>query len=231
MVAGLGVCGLVTGCGYLWQSGVGSKGVRADIQPRASEAADVHVLDHPGQELTGFPGPAGRGAVQRVADPVELSLVVPGFISVGAPRDGGCLGAAEAAERLDDALGSAGALLERRRGPGPRYRWCCPFFLEDHLQALQHGVILPRVAGLAGGTPVRSSCLRRHADDNVVYLVHALPAHIQHLVERGAGVRIDATTTRAGEPRDPARPHGWYGLPIQMPSPSAGQPAVRRGQR
>ena len=39
MVAGLGVCGLVTGCGYLWQSGVGSKGVRADIQPRASDGA------------------------------------------------------------------------------------------------------------------------------------------------------------------------------------------------
>src|SRR5207244_6149013 len=58
----------------------------------------------PGQELAGFPGPAGRAAVKRVADPDELSLIVPGLISVGAPRDGGCLGAAEAAERLDDAL-------------------------------------------------------------------------------------------------------------------------------
>ena len=38
------------------------------------------------------------------ADPVELSLIVPGLISVGAPRDFGCLRAAEAAERLDDAL-------------------------------------------------------------------------------------------------------------------------------
>ena len=64
----------------------------------------VHVLDHPGQELAGFPGPAGRGAVQRVADPAELSLVIPGLIGVGAPRDVGRLGAAEAAERLDDAL-------------------------------------------------------------------------------------------------------------------------------
>ena len=39
MVAGLGVCGLVTGYGYLWQSGVGSKGVRADTQPRALDGA------------------------------------------------------------------------------------------------------------------------------------------------------------------------------------------------
>ena len=39
MVAGLGVCGLVTGFGYPWQSGVRSKGVRADTQPRASDGA------------------------------------------------------------------------------------------------------------------------------------------------------------------------------------------------
>jgi hypothetical protein len=48
--------------------------------------------------------PSRACCCKRVADPVELSLIVPGLISIGAPRDGGCLGPAEAAERLDDAL-------------------------------------------------------------------------------------------------------------------------------
>ena len=65
---------------------------------------DFRVPDHPGEETAGFVGPARRGAVERVADAVELGLVVSGLISVDALDEGGRLGAAEAAERLDDAL-------------------------------------------------------------------------------------------------------------------------------
>lgn len=42
--------------------------------------------------------------VKRVADAVELSLVIFGLVSADALDDGGGLGAAEAAECLDDAL-------------------------------------------------------------------------------------------------------------------------------
>src|SRR5450432_4002585 len=64
---------------------------------------DVRVPDHPGQELAGLPGPARRGAVERVADAVELSLEILGVLGVDALDDGGRFGAAEAAECLDDA--------------------------------------------------------------------------------------------------------------------------------
>src|SRR5260370_40438978 len=63
---------------------------------------DVRVPDHPGQELAGLLGPARRGAVERVADAVELSLEILGVRGVDALDDGGRFGAAEAAERLDD---------------------------------------------------------------------------------------------------------------------------------
>jgi hypothetical protein len=69
---------------------------------------DVWVPDYPGQELAGLPGPARRGAVNRVADAGELSLEILGVRGVTAPAvcadaldDGGRLGAADAAERLD----------------------------------------------------------------------------------------------------------------------------------
>jgi hypothetical protein len=65
---------------------------------------DVRVPDHPGEELAGFLRPARCRAVQRVADTVELSLVIFGLLSEDALDDRGRLGAAEAAERLDDAL-------------------------------------------------------------------------------------------------------------------------------
>src|ERR1700689_5370404 len=64
---------------------------------------DVRVPDHPGQELAGFLGPARRGAVERVADAVELSLEILGVLGVDTLDDGGRFGAADAAKRLDDA--------------------------------------------------------------------------------------------------------------------------------
>src|SRR5580693_7605594 len=65
--------------------------------------SDVRVPDHPGQEPAGLLGPARRGAVERVADAVELSLKILGVPGVDALDEGGRFGAAEAAERLDDA--------------------------------------------------------------------------------------------------------------------------------
>src|ERR1700722_9523274 len=64
---------------------------------------DVRVPDHPGQELAGLLGPARRGAVERVADAVELSLEILGIPGVDALDEGAGSGAADAAERLDDA--------------------------------------------------------------------------------------------------------------------------------
>src|SRR5580700_5949126 len=63
---------------------------------------DVRVPDHPGQELAGFLGPARRGAVERVADAVELSLKILAVPGVDALDKGGRFGAADPAERLDD---------------------------------------------------------------------------------------------------------------------------------
>src|SRR6185437_8570771 len=72
-------------------------------------SGDVRVPDHPGQEPAGLLGPARRGAVKRVADAGELSLEIPGVRGVTVPAvgadaldDGGRLGPADAAERLDD---------------------------------------------------------------------------------------------------------------------------------
>src|SRR5215468_5938209 len=79
-------------------------GIEARGLVTAVVRGDVRVPDHPGEEPAGFVGPARRGAVERVADAVELGLVVSGLISVDALDDAGRLGAAEAAERLDDEL-------------------------------------------------------------------------------------------------------------------------------
>ena len=56
-----------------------------------------------------------------------------------------------------------------------------PLLLEDHVQALQHGVVLPRVARAVGRDAVPLQVLGLRAGDHVAYLVHALPAQIEHL--------------------------------------------------
>ena len=66
--------------------------------------ADVPARDGPGPAQAGFFGPAGLGAIQRVADASELSVGLFGVLSEAALDGGGCLVAADTAERLDDAL-------------------------------------------------------------------------------------------------------------------------------
>jgi hypothetical protein len=66
--------------------------------------ADIQARDGPGPAQAGFFGPAGLAAIQRVADAFELSVGLFGVLSEAALDGGGCLVAADAAERLDDAL-------------------------------------------------------------------------------------------------------------------------------
>ena len=66
--------------------------------------ADVPARDGPGPAQAGFFGPAGLAAIQREADAFELSVGLFGVVSKAALDGGGCLVAADAAERLDDAL-------------------------------------------------------------------------------------------------------------------------------
>jgi len=66
--------------------------------------ADIQARDGPGPAQAGLFGPAGLAAIQRVADAFELSVGLFGVLSEAALDGGGCLVAADAAERLDDAL-------------------------------------------------------------------------------------------------------------------------------
>jgi len=81
-----------------------------------------------------------------------------------------------------------------------------PLLLEDHEQALQHGVVFPRVARAVGRDAVPLQLLRLRAGDHFAYLVHALLAQIEHLVELRVGVRVDAPAARTGEPRSTQAP-------------------------
>ena len=90
------------------------------------------------------------------------------------------------------------------------------------MQALQHGVVFPRVARADGRDAVPLQLLRLRAGDHFAYLVHALPAQIEHLVERRIGVRVDAPAARTGEPRS-TQAHGWYGWAIPF--------TIRRSQQ
>jgi ubiquinone/menaquinone biosynthesis C-methylase UbiE len=70
---------------------------------------------------------------------------------------------------------SAGPFLEHLEVPD-RVPVVLPLLLEDHVQALQHGVVFPRVARTVGRDAVPLQFLCRRVGDHVAYLVHALPA-------------------------------------------------------
>jgi hypothetical protein len=118
---------------------------------------------------------------------------------------------------------SAEPLLEHREVPD-RVPMVLPLLLEDHVQALQHGVVLARVAGAVGRDAVPLQFLGVHGGDHFAYLLHAPPARIEHLVQRRVGVRVDAPVSRAGEPPSSQAPRGGTGERLPSPSAAASSP-------
>ncbi len=67
------------------------------------------------------------------------------------------------------------------------------------------------------------------AGDYVAYLVHALPAQAEYLVEVRVGVWVEAPAARTGEPRSPRGPTGGTGGPSPSPSAAASSPWQAQG--
>ena len=104
------------------------------------------------------------------------------------------------------------------------YRWCCHSSLRITCRHSSTVWSLPRVAGAVGRDAVPLQLLRLRAGDHFAYLVHALPAQSEHLVERRVGLRVDAPAARTGEPRSSQAPRVVrVGDPLHHPP----QPAVR----
>ena len=84
---------------------------------------------------------------------------------------------ATSARRCEALLGalSAGPLLQYMEVPD-RVPMVLPLLFEDHVQALQHGGVLPRVSGALRRDTDPFQLLRRRASDHFTYLAHAAPS-------------------------------------------------------
>jgi hypothetical protein len=107
---------------------------------------------------------------------------------------------------------SAGSFLEHLEVPD-RVPMVLPLLLEDHMQALQHSVVLARVTRAGGRDAVPLQLLRRRAGDHFAYLV--LRSRRRSSTWPSEGPASGSMPQRRGlVSHDPSRPHGWYGRAI-----------------
>ena len=99
-----------------------------------------------------------------------------------------------------------------------------PLLLEDHVQALKHGVFFPGVAGAIGRDAVALQLLGVAPAITSRTSPMRSPAQVEHLGEGRVGVWVDAPSARTGEPRSSDAPRVVrVGDPLHHPP----QPAVR----